>query len=160
MYQFDAQFRDNVENIKIQLSSSMSAQLIMDGFEDENGEWIDFDITIKREEFEKLAKPFVERSIELIENLLKEVGYDMSMIDNILLVGGTSCIPLIKEMLSQKYGSDKIKVSEKPMLAIAEGAGILSHRLGDEYEPPLDGEIAVAEISYSTNHNYFIELER
>jgi molecular chaperone DnaK len=116
-YQFDAQFRDNVENIKIQLSSSMSAQLIMDGFEDENGEWIDFDITIKREEFEKLAKPFVERSIELIENLLKEVGYDMSMIDNILLVGGTSCIPLIKEMLSQKYGSEKIKVSEKPMLA-------------------------------------------
>lgn len=157
-YQFDAQFRDNVENIKIQLSSSMSAQLIMDGFEDENGEWIDFDITIKREEFEKLVKPFVERSIELIENLLKEVGYDISMIDNILLVGGTSCIPLIKEMLSKKYGSNKIKVSEKPMLAIAEGAGILSHRLGDEYEPPLDGEIAVAEISYSTNHNYYIEV--
>jgi molecular chaperone DnaK len=158
-YQFDAQFRDNVENIKIQLSSSMSAQLIMDGFEDENGEWIDFDITIKREEFEKLATPFVERSIELIENLLKEVGYDMSMIDNILLVGGTSCIPLVKEMLSKKYGSEKVKVSEKQMLAIAEGAGILSHRLGDEYEPPLDGEIAVAEISYSTNHNYFIELK-
>jgi molecular chaperone DnaK len=131
----------------------------MDGFEDENGEWIDIEITIKREEFEKLAKPFVERSIELIENLLKEVGYDMSMIDNILLVGGTSCIPLIKEMLSKKYGSEKIKVSEKPMLAIAEGAGILSHRLGDEYEPPLDGEIAVSEISYSTNHNYFIELK-
>ncbi len=158
-FQFDAQFRDNVENIKIQLSSSTSAQLIMDGFEDENGEWIDFDITISREEFEKLARPFVERSIELIDVLLKEVGYDISMIDNILLVGGTSCIPLIKQMLSEKYGSDKIKVSEKPMLAIAEGAGILSHRLGDEYEPPVDGEIAVAEISYSSNHNYFIELK-
>ena len=158
-FQFDAQFRDNIENIKIQLSSSTSAQLIMDGFEDENGEWIDFDLTITREEFEKLAKPFIERSIELIETLLKEVGYDISMIDNILLVGGTSCIPLVKEMLSQKYGNEKVKVSEKPMLAIAEGAGILSHRLGDEYEPPLDGEIAIAEISYSTNHNYFIELK-
>ncbi len=158
-FQFDAQFRDNIENIKIQLSSSTSAQLIMDGFEDENGEWIDFDLTITREEFEKLAKPFIERSIELIETLLKEVGYDISMIDNILLVGGTSCIPLVKEMLSQKYGNEKVKVSEKPMLAIAEGAGILSHRLGDEYEPPIDGEIAIAEISYSTNHNYFIELK-
>jgi molecular chaperone DnaK len=158
-YVFDAQFRENVENIKIQLSSSMSASFIMDGFEDENGEWIDFDINIKREEFEKLAKPFVERSIELIENLLKEVGYEIPMIDNILLVGGTSCIPLIKEMLSKKYGSEKIKVSEKPMLAIAEGAGILSHRLGDEYESQLTNEIAVAEISYSTNHNYFLELK-
>ncbi len=158
-FQFDAQFRDNVENIKIQLSSSLNSQLIMDGFEDENGEWIDFDLTITRNEFENLAKPFIERSIELIENLLKEVGYDISMIDNILLVGGTSRIPLIKQMLSQKYGSEKIKISEKPMLAIAEGAAILSHRLGDEYEPPVNGEMTIAEILYSTNHNYFIELK-
>lgn len=158
-HQFEAQFRENVEARKIELSSSTNAQLIMDGFEDENGEWIDFDLTITREEFEKLAKPFIERSIELIENLLKEVGYDISMIDNILLVGGTSCIPLVKQMLSQKYGNDKVKVSEKPMLAIAEGAGILSHRLGDEYEPPVNGEIAVTEILYRTNHNYFIELK-
>ena len=157
-YQFDAQFRDNVENIKIQLSSSMSAQLIMDGFEDENGEWIDFDITIKREEFEKLAKPFVERSIELIEKLLKEVGYDMAMIDNILLVGGTSCIPLIKEMLSKKYGIRKVKISDYPMQVKAEGAGILAHRLGDEYEP-IDEVSAGGELFYSTQHNYFVELE-
>lgn len=158
-FKFEAKFREEVENIKMQLSSSNTAQLIMDGFEDENGEWIDLDLSFTRAEFEKLAKPFIAKSIELIESLLKEVGYDISMIDNILLVGGTSCIPLVKQMLSEKYGNEKIKISEKPMLAVAEGAGILSHRLGDEYEPPIDGEIAVAEISYSTNHNYFIELK-
>jgi len=159
-YLFDAQFRENVENVKIQLSSSMSAQLIMEGFEDENGEWIDFDLTITREEFEKIAKPFIERTIELIDNLIKEVGYEVSMIDNILLVGGTSCIPLIKEMLSKKYGADKIRISEKPMLAVAEGAAILSHRLGDEYEPiEEDGIIPLGEIVHTTNHNYFIKLK-
>lgn len=158
-YLFLFQFRDYVENMKIQLSSSLTAQLTMDSIEDENGEWIDFDLTITREEFEKLVKPFIERSMTLIDNLLKEVGYDISMIDNILLVGGTSCIPLVKQMLSQKYGDEKIRVSEKPMLTIAEGAGILSHRMGDEYEPPIDGESAIDEISYSTNHNYYIELK-
>lgn len=158
-FKFEAKFREEVENIKMQLSSSKTAQLIMDGFEDENGEWIDLDLSFTRVEFEKLAKPFINKSIELIESLLKEVGYDITMIDNILLVGGTSCIPLVRQMLSEKYGNEKIKISEKPMLAVAEGAGILSHRLGDEYEPPIDGEIAVAEISYSTNHNYFIELK-
>ncbi|WMI64102.1 Hsp70 family protein [Aestuariibaculum sp. YM273] len=158
-FKFEAKFREEVENIKMQLSSSNTAQLIMDGFEDENGDWIDFDLSFTREEFEKLAKPFIERSIELIEILLKEVGYDISMIDNILLVGGTSCIPLVKQMLSEKYGNEKIKISEKPMLAISEGAGILSHRLGDDYEPPIEGETSIAEISYSTNHNYFIELK-
>ena len=158
-FKFEGNFRGEVENIKMQLSSSKTAQLIMDGFEDENGEWIDLDLSFTREEFEKLAKPFINKSIELIESLLKEVGYDITMIDNILLVGGTSCIPLVRQMLSEKYGNDKIKISEKPMLAVAEGAGILSHRLGDEYEPPIDGEIAVGDISYSTNHNYFIELK-
>jgi molecular chaperone DnaK len=158
-FQFEFKFRDEVENIKMQLSSSNTAQLIMDGFEDENGEWIDIELTFTREEFEKLAKPFIEKSIELIENLFKKTGYDISMIDNILLVGGTSCIPLAKQMLSEKYGNEKIKISEKPMLAVAEGAGILAHRLGDEYEPPVGGEIPVDELSYCTNHNYFIELK-
>ncbi|MEC4050106.1 Hsp70 family protein [Flavobacterium sp. SUN046] len=157
---FEGEMRIQTESAKIQLSSALSADIYIDNIlEDENEEEIDVEVTITRDEFEKITKPFIERSIELIDNLLKEVGYDISMIDNILLVGGTSCIPLIKQMLSQKYGSDKIKVSEKPMLAIAEGAGILSNRLGDEYEPPINGGIAVADISYSTNHNYFIELK-
>ncbi|HOK15404.1 MAG TPA: Hsp70 family protein, partial [Candidatus Kapabacteria bacterium] len=50
-HQFEAQFRENVEAIKIELSSSTNAQLIMDGIVNENGELIDFDLTITREEF-------------------------------------------------------------------------------------------------------------
>ena len=158
-FKFEAKLREEVENIKMQLSSSNTAQLIMDGFEDENGEWIDLDLSFTREEFEILAKPFIVRSIELIESLLKEVGYDISMIDNILLVGGTSCIPLVKKMLSEKYGNEKIKISEKPMLAVAEGAGILSHRLDDDYEQPDTDYPLIDQISYSTSQNYFIKLE-
>ncbi len=158
-FQFEAQFKENVENIKIELSSSSNAQLIMDGFEDENGEWVDFDLIITRDEFEEIAKPFIQRTIDYIETLFNEIGYDASMIDNILLVGGSSCIPLVKKMLSSQYGSDKIIISDKPMLTIAEGAAILSNRLGDEYEPGLEGENTVNDISYSTNHNYFMELE-
>src|SRR5690606_29413439 len=113
---------------------------------------IDFDITIKREEFEKLAMPFVERSIEVIEDLLKEVGYDISMIDNILLVGEVSCIPLVMQMLSKKYKIKKVKICDNPMLVKAEGAGILSHRLSDYYENGFAK-------TFSNNYNYFIELE-
>jgi molecular chaperone DnaK len=157
---FEGEMRLQTESAKIQLSSATSADIYIDNIlEDENEEIIDVEVTITRVEFENLVRPFVERSIELIENLLKEVGYDILMIDNILLVGGTSCIPLVKQMLIQKYGKEKIITSEKPMLAIAEGAGILSHRLGDEYEAPIEGEIALSEISYTTNHNYFIELK-
>jgi molecular chaperone DnaK len=159
-FQFDGQIRFQTEAAKIQLSSSKTASVMIDSLlEDENGDIIDIDVTVTREEFELIAKPFIERSIALIEQLLKEVGYDISMIDYILLVGGTSCIPLVKQMLSEKFGVGKIKVSEKPMLAIAEGAAILSHRLGDDYEAPTTGEATIEDISYSTSHDYYIELQ-
>lgn len=80
------------------------------------------------------------------------------MIDNILLVGGSSCIPLVKKLLVDSYGVEKIKVSEKPTLAFAEGAAILSYRLGDEYETDMEYSER-NNISYSTNHSYFIEIQ-
>jgi len=157
---FEAELRMKAEDAKIQLSSSKNAEIyIPNQLEDENGDIIDIEFEISRAEFEVAIKPFVQKSIDLIDELLKELGYDISMIDSILLIGGTSCIPLVKEMLSKKYGTDKILISEKPMLAVAEGAGILSHRLGDEYEPITGPGIikTIDEISCSTNHNYFIE---
>jgi len=158
-YRFEGQMRFQTEMAKISLSSTNKASILIDNLlEDENGDIIDIDITITREEFEDAIKPFIQRTIDLIEQLLKEVSYDISMIDNILLVGGSSCIPLVKKMLSDKYGNNKIKVSEKPMLSIAEGAGVLAHRLGDDYEPVIGDVSAIEDISYSTNHNYFIEI--
>lgn len=157
---FESELRSQTEEAKKQLSSAQSAPIYIDNIlEDENGDLIDIDVEIARKEFEAAIKPFVQKSLDLIEELFQEVGYDISMIDNILLIGGTSCIPLVKEMLTEKYGSEKIKISEKPMLAVAEGAGILSHRLGDEYEAPLEITNTVDEISCSTNHNYFIEFQ-
>ncbi len=158
---FASELRQKVEEVKMQLSSAQTVPTIIDGIlEDENGDIIDIDVSITRQEFEKIAVPYIERSILMMERLLAESNYDMEMIDSILLVGGTSGIPLIKKMLSEKFGADKIKLSEKPMLAVAEGAGILAHRLGDDYEEVVDTIYPVLnEVIYSATHNCYIELE-
>lgn len=158
-FQFEGQIRFQTEAAKIQLSSAKTATILIDNIlEDESGDIIDIDVTISREEFEAIAKPFVERSIDLMNTLLKEIGYDIAMIDSILLVGGSSCIPLVKQMLSNAFGAGKIKISEKPMLAVAEGAAVLAHRLDDGYEQPDSQYPVIDQISYSSSHNYFIEL--
>jgi len=87
-----------------------------------------------------MIRPLVQRSMDLIDELLEKTAYPIDTIDNILLVGGSSCIPLVRKMLCDKYGKDKILSSEKPMLAIAEGAAILSHSLGTEVECPHCGK--------------------
>ena len=93
--------------------------------EDADGEPVD-DITISRDTFESLIRPLVQRTIDLIEELLSKSSLSANDISNILLVGGSSCIPLVKRMLVDKYGEDKVLSSEKPMLAIAHGAAVLA----------------------------------
>lgn len=66
--------REQVEQAKIQLSSTNSANInVISILEDENGDDVDIDITITRKEFEEIVRPFIERSIELIDALLKKV---------------------------------------------------------------------------------------
>lgn len=160
-YQFKFEMREKTEQAKIQLSSTNKATIDIYGvLEDENGDVIDIDIEISKNEFEDLIKPLVHKSIELIENLLKEVNYDIEMIDSILMVGGTSCIPLVKEMLTAKYGNEKVLASKKPMLAIAEGAAILAHRLDDSYEAPQIPDGVIDEIAYTTSHTYYLKYQK
>ena len=185
-FAFQGELKKQIEGAKKQLSNSKAASIEIFGeLETEDSDMIDIDVSITRDEFENLIRPLIQRTIELVDELLDKTGYPIETIDNILLVGGSSCIPLVRKMLVAKYGEDKILSSEKPMLAIAEGAAILAHALSDEFECPscgemvskdcatcphcgakLDGSSSEGEdeeppilVTYTTKHNYYIKLE-
>lgn len=140
-YALQGELKDNVESVKKTLSQSDSATIsIFDQLEDEDGSPIDIEVKLTREKFESMIRPLVQRTLDLIDDLLEKTSYPIDTIDNILLVGGSSCIPLVRKMLCDKYGKDRIISSEKPMLAVAEGAAILSHSLGTEVECPYCGK--------------------
>ncbi|MBD5419905.1 MAG: Hsp70 family protein [Bacteroides sp.] len=142
-YAFQGEFKNEVESAKKLLSqpNTDSVTISVFGFlETEDGDDIDIEVTLTRDTFESMIRPLVQRTIDLIDELLEKTAYPIDSIDNILLVGGSSCIPLVRNMLSEKYGKDKILFSEKPMLAIAEGAAILSHSMGTEFECPHCGK--------------------
>ena len=142
-YAFQGEFKNEVESAKKLLSqpNTDSVTISVFGFlETEDGDDIDIEVTLTRDTFESMIRPLVQRTIDLIDELLEKTAYPIDSIDNILLVGGSSCIPLVRNMLSEKYGKDKILSSEKPMLAIAEGAAILSHSMGTEFECPHCGK--------------------
>ena len=177
-YAFQGEFKKEVEDAKKTLSQSDSATIqIFDILETEDGDPVDIDVTITRDKFESMIRPLVQRTIDLIDELLEKTAYPIDSIDNILLVGGSSCIPLVRKMLNDKYGKEKILSSEKPMLAIAEGAAILSQSMGTDYECPNCGNLIPIEsdkcphckkekepgtgpdngIVFTTKHKYFIE---
>ena len=145
------------------LSQVESATIFFSDFlENEDGDPVD-DLVVSRTTFDSLIAPLIKRTIDLIEDLLAKTSIPMDTIDNILLVGGSSCIPLVKSMLSEKYGADKVLSSEKPMLAIAEGAAILAQSLPsddvailEQSADDTDGSIGVV---LTTKHQIFIQLE-
>ena len=183
---FLAALRKQIEDAKIQLSAVPSADIqLFSLLENEDGDDIDIEISLTRVQFESLIRPVVAETIRLTDELLETNGYPIDTIDHILLVGGSSCIPLVKTMLADKYGKDKILSSEKPMLAIAEGAALLAHDLPDDFEchkcgAGLDinqtvcprcgadvGDIVQALsssspdaiiINHTTSHNYFVAV--
>ncbi len=165
--EFSAGLKSDVENAKKTLSQSTSATVFVSNYlENEDGDPID-DIVITRDTFESLIRPLIQRTIDLIEELLVKTSISADDLSNILLVGGSSCIPLVKRMLVEKYGEKKVLSSEKPMLAIAQGAAILAASMDvskwkddedgdfDENEAPSDGPIV-----YTAKHNYLIQVQK
>lgn len=112
-FAFQGELKKQIEGAKKQLSNSKAASIEIFGeLETEDGDMIDIDVSITRDEFENLIRPLIQRTIELVDELLDKTGYPIETIDNILLVGGSSCIPLVRKMLVAKYGEEKILSSE------------------------------------------------
>lgn len=166
--EFTAGLKKSVEDAKKALSQSTTATIpVGDFLEDENDDPID-DVDISRDTFESLIRPLIQRTIDLIEELLTKTSISADDLSNILLVGGSSCIPLVKRMLVEKYGEEKVLSSEKPMLAIAQGAAIQAASMDvtkwkddedDDYdetivEPNNRGPV------FTAKHNYYIQLQR
>ncbi|RZC38762.1 HSP70 and/or MreB Mbl domain containing protein, partial [Asbolus verrucosus] len=82
------------ENIKIALSENLSADLELYEFTQlEN-----VNITVTREIFERINKELFEQTIEVMDGMLNEIKFNKKNIDEVLLVGGSTRIPKIRQM--------------------------------------------------------------
>ena len=87
-------------------------------------------INISMEEFESIISGFVDRTRECVERVLEKSGIEQEDIDEVVLVGGSSRVPLIRKMLSDFLENDKFdmdyfnKYLVDPDLAVGYGAAI------------------------------------
>jgi actin-like ATPase involved in cell morphogenesis len=81
------------------------------------------DVVIRRHELERMIRPLVDETITLLERALASAGASPGDLRSVLLVGGSSRIPLIAEMISARLGRP-VSVDVHPKHAIALGAAI------------------------------------
>lgn len=111
------------ENCKIELSSKEKALIEIFDIDDDNGEPIEFECEITRTELEALISDTVERSIVIARNALAGAGIQSNQLDKILLVGGSTFIPLVRQRLEEEFGVE-LDSSLNPMTVVAAGAAI------------------------------------
>ena len=108
------------EKAKRALSSQMSVRVEIESFID--GE--DFSETLTRAKFEELNMDLFKKTIRPVERALKDAKLDKSQIDEIVLVGGSTRIPKVVDMIENYFNGKKASKGVNPDEAVAIGAAI------------------------------------
>jgi molecular chaperone DnaK len=127
------QLADQTERAKIELSGRDSA-LIAVPFASGPGNLEHFTFEIRREEFEGMIRPLIERTVSLVLQALGESGLGSGGVDALVLAGGSSRIPLVRQMLSAAIGKaaePRINPEEIVALGAAVEAAAVSGLLPD-----------------------------
>ena len=112
--------RTACERAKRTLSNQTQAHIEIDSLYD----GFDFNTTITRAKFEEINMDFFKKCMEPVEQAIKDSKYAKSEIDEIVLVGGSSRIPKVQQMLSDYFGGKELCKNINPDEAVAFGATV------------------------------------
>jgi len=111
------------EQAKIALSSQPLAQVREEYLLSSGSRPLHLDIEIAREEFEELIEDLIEGTLQSFDAALGDAGITAEQLDNILLVGGSTRIPLVQRMLYEHAGIEPV-MAINPDEAVALGAAV------------------------------------
>jgi molecular chaperone DnaK len=114
------------EEAKIQLSFKEEHNILSDLGQipgtDDDGEEFELDITVTRASLKKVVAPIFQRAIDITQKLLKRNNLTGGQLDALILVGGPTFSPILREMLEAQIA--KPDTSADPMTAVAVGAAL------------------------------------
>lgn len=129
--------KEAAEICKVNLSSAEEYRIVLPFIATKNNEPIAMEINIKKDTFEELIKNLVESTKVQIDLVLKDASISVDDITTILLVGGSTRIPLVKRFLQETFNKEPKSLVD-PDLAVVMGAAIQSAILNDELSAETD----------------------
>jgi heat shock protein 5 len=117
-----------VEKAKRTLSSQMSTRIEIEAFENGN----DFSETLTRAKFEELNVDLFRKTMKPVEQVLKDAGVKKEDVDEIVLVGGSTRIPKVQQLLKEYFGGKEPSKGINPDEAVAYGAAVQGGILSGE----------------------------
>jgi actin-like ATPase involved in cell morphogenesis len=125
-----SRLRDDCTEAKEQLSSDVDATIpvLIPGHQGR-------DVRITRAEFETLVRPVLGDTIGCVERSLASAGVTAEQLHAVLLVGGSSRVPLVGQLVAAGLGRP-VAVDADPKLSVAQGAALAAEAATDAAAPP------------------------
>lgn len=115
------------ENAKRYLTAQLDVDIIIPAIVKlSSGDFAEIDMTVSRSMFEKRIRPKVEKCKDLIERIMTKESLTPDNISKVLLIGGTTYVPMVRQVLVDLFGEEKVRQDIDPMNAVAMGAAILA----------------------------------
>ena len=123
--------KDLAERIKIDLSSREQAPFNVPFVTmTPQGQPLNIDFVFTRKMLEEMSAPLVDRSLDILQRVMNDAQLDVGRVDELLLVGGQTRMPIIQKRLSTLFGKQPSK-GVHPDEAVAIGAALYAHSLED-----------------------------
>ena len=117
--------RTACERAKRTLSSVTQTPIEVDSLADGQ----DLNVTVTRAKFEQLCESLFRRTVAPLDGLLRDAKMSKSDIHEIVMVGGSTRVPRIRQLVSEYFNNKKLNDSVNPDEAVAYGAAVQAHIL-------------------------------
>tara|TARA_Y100001970_G_scaffold42776_1_gene53256 strand:- start:36605 stop:38512 length:1908 start_codon:yes stop_codon:yes gene_type:complete len=125
--------KEGAEKAKCELSTSTQTEINLPFITADSSGPKHLNVTLNRANFENLIGDLVERTVEPCKNALKDAKLKASDIDEVILVGGSTRIPLVQKTVEKLFNKESNK-SVNPDEVVAIGAAIQGGVLGGEVD--------------------------
>lgn len=130
----DQRLKYAAEKAKKELSSAMTSTINLPFITAVNGQPVHLNMSVTRAKFEELIAPIVKKTEEPVLNALKDANLTASDLNKVLLVGGSTRVPMVQDLVKKLTGKDPqkdINPDECVALGAAVQGGVLTGEVKD-----------------------------
>jgi L1 cell adhesion molecule like protein len=138
-----ARIRLAAERVKKTLSISTQATLEVDSV----SEGIDMMLMLTRAKFEALCDDLFRKTLAPVESVLRDSKVSKSEVDDVVLVGGSSRIPKVQQLLKEYFNGKELCNSIHPDEAVAYGAAVQAHILSGNNKDDATTDILLLDVT-------------
>lgn len=124
---------------------------------DDEGEEVVIDMKISQTELQSVVAPVFQKAINICKDLLKRNNLQGSDLDYLILVGGPTYSPVLREMLKEQI-TPNVDTSVDPMTAVAKGAALYASGIDSEVKEELKAGTIALDLTYESSSVETVEF--